>query len=175
MYIYLEFYQLNTAKINVKKRQTGYEYNIFAYFFQKNCDFLNQLNSKLSYVGMIIHSTTLSTLSQVQAIYGTNTTWIQHSGYMLRGATSGVVVNSATKTGGNDGAWLMQHSHSVTYNNTGNGTLAAYGTGNGSWGSGDNLRGDTTVTINNAGSGASTNTTANIPNYKSVYIWERTA
>lgn len=48
MYIYLEFYQLNTAKINVKKRQTGYEYNIFAHSFSKKCDFLNQLNSNLT-------------------------------------------------------------------------------------------------------------------------------
>ena len=51
---------------------------------------------------MIIHTTKLSTLAQVQSIFGTNTTWIQHSGYILRGDTSGVVANSATKTGGED-------------------------------------------------------------------------
>ena len=50
---------------------------------------------------MIIHSTKLSTAAQVKAVYG-GTTWISHSGYILRGATSGVTANSATKTGGTD-------------------------------------------------------------------------
>lgn len=55
-----------------------------------------------SHVGQIIHSTTLATLEDVQAIYGSDTTWIQHSGYILRGASSGVTANNAVKDGGED-------------------------------------------------------------------------
>ena len=66
---------------------------------------------------MIIHTTTLDTEAKVKAIYG-GTTWIQHSGYELRGATSGVVANSAVKTGGNDSVTLTSeqmpsHRHSI--------------------------------------------------------------
>lgn len=67
---------------------------------------------------MIIQSTTLDTESKVKAIYGQNTQWISHSGYVLRGATSGVVANSATKTGGSDThtitkSELPSHTHSI--------------------------------------------------------------
>ena len=50
---------------------------------------------------MIIESTTLNTMDKVIEQYG-GEKWIQHSGYVLRGATSGVTVNTASKTGGND-------------------------------------------------------------------------
>ena len=50
---------------------------------------------------MIIESTTLDTQDKVIEQYG-GERWIQHSGYVLRGANSGVTVNSNTKTGGND-------------------------------------------------------------------------
>ena len=69
------------------------------------------LNNYKCYVGMIIHSTTLDTQAKVIAQYG-GTKWIQHSGYMLRGATSGVTANSASKTGGADSIDLS-HSHTV--------------------------------------------------------------
>ena len=128
---------------------------------------VTDVNASLSHVGMIIHSTTLDTEAKVKAIYGSNTSWIQHSGYVLRGATSGVTANNATKTGGNDGAWLMKHSHTINYANAGNsgavvGAANQYGPNSG-------------YTTSVAGSVDSTSTTANIPNYKSVYIWERTA
>lgn len=62
-----------------------------------------------SHVGQIIESTTLATLEDVQAIYGSDTTWIQHSGYILRGASSGVTADSAAKDGGED-------THTLTTN-----------------------------------------------------------
>ena len=79
-----------------------------------------------SYVGMIIHSTTLNTEAKVKEVYGTNTSWILHSGYVLRGASSGVVANSAVKTDGEDTHTLIveempshthiQDSHNHTQN-----------------------------------------------------------
>jgi len=62
-----------------------------------------------SHVGQIIHSTKLATLEDVQAIYGSDTTWIQHDGYILRGASSGVTDNNAVKDGGED-------THTLTTN-----------------------------------------------------------
>ena len=50
---------------------------------------------------MIVESTTLNTMDKVIEQYG-GERWIQHSGYVLRGANSGVTVNTASKTGGND-------------------------------------------------------------------------
>ena len=126
---------------------------------------------------MIIYSTKLSTQAQVKSFYG-GTTWISHSGYFLRGATSGVTANSASKTGGSDDAIVVKHTHatqgtgsghSFSINNvaSGNsvlnfasGTTVAYGT---------NLGSLLTSEVGSSG------TNANIPNYKSVYIWERTA
>lgn len=120
----------------------------------------------LSYVGMIIHSTTFNTEAKVKAYYG-GTKWIQHSGYVLRGATSGVTSNSATKTGGADSVTLTvnqipSHTHdymmlsaSVSYKDTDWGS--AYGEG-----------------ARETGSKGGGQAFSNIPNYKSVYIWERT-
>lgn len=117
-----------------------------------------------SYVGMVIHSTTLDTEAKVKAIYG-GSTWIQHSGYMLRGATSGVVANSATKTGGSDDAIVVAHNHGIPYqvNN-------AAGTAH--WG--PTMVASATGYTDSKTVGES-GTNKNIPNYKSVYIWERTA
>ena len=71
-------------------------------------------------VGTVIHSTTCNTMAKVIATYG-GTTWIQLSGYMLRGATSGVTANSNAKDGGSDtvtltGAQsgLKGHGHGFT-------------------------------------------------------------
>ena len=50
---------------------------------------------------MIIESTTLNSEDKVIEQYG-GERWIQHTGYVLRGASSGVTVNTASKTGGND-------------------------------------------------------------------------
>ena len=48
------------------------------------------IQKQLSFVGMIVMSTTLNSELEVQKIYGSDTSWIQHSGYMLRGASQGV-------------------------------------------------------------------------------------
>lgn len=70
-----------------------------------------------SHVGQVIESTTLSTLAQVQAVYGTNTTWIQLSGYVLRGATSSVTANNNQNDGGADSVTVSSvASHNHTQN-----------------------------------------------------------
>lgn len=125
----------------------------------------------LSHVGMIIHSTTLNTEAKVKAIYGSNTSWIQHSGYVLRGATSGVVANSATKTGGEDTHILTVNeipSHRHSGSTGGTGKVAGYTSSGSDLSSYVGAQGYT----NYEGGGKAHN---NLPNYKSVYIWERTA
>lgn len=67
---------------------------------------------QFSHIGQIIYSTTLDTLEKVQAIYGSDTTWIEHSGYFLRGASSGVSSNHIGNDGGTDNINLS-HSHTV--------------------------------------------------------------
>ena len=118
---------------------------------------------------MVIESTTLDTMDKVIEIYG-GTTWIQHTGYVLRGASSGVVANSATKTGGEDSHVLTineipSHSHYslIDVGQPQNWYLAI--------GSNQNYSKKFGQT-GTAGGGKAHN---NIPNYKSVYIWERTA
>lgn len=68
--------------------------------FTGNYSDLNEIPDR-SYVGMVIHSTTFDTEAKVIAWYG-GSKWILHSGYVLRGASSGVTANDNTKTGGND-------------------------------------------------------------------------
>ena len=158
------------------------------------------LTDNRSYVGMVIHSTTLNTMAKVKAFYG-GTTWIQHSGYFLRGATSGVTANSAASTGGADTVTLTvqqipSHTHTQNAHNhvirarlkNGSGTEPAgyygipYG---GTLGQQFNMTANvtnlgeaqpvsalnTTATNQNTGGGQAHN---NVPLYKSVYIWERT-
>ena len=76
-----------------------------------------------SYVGMIIHSTILSNMEDVISLYG-GTTWIPHTEYFLRGATSGVTFNSASSDDGHDSLKLTAnqcalpshtHNHSHTH------------------------------------------------------------
>lgn len=137
-----------------------------------------------SYVGMVIHSTTLDTEAKVIAQYG-GTAWIQHSGYVLRGATSGVTANDATKTGGNDNAIVVKHTHTqqphwhAPANGSNFGVYGAQGvdqfffTG-GTSNNGNFTAATSSVTAVNNETGED-GTNKNIPNYKSVYIWERTA
>lgn len=155
-----------------------------------------------SYVGMVIHSTTFDTEAKVKSFYG-GTTWIQHSGYFLRGASSDVTANSAVKDGGqdtvtpsgtnSDGAVkshtltvneMPSHSHGLNRNIR----VTDYGmtTGN-SYSEGLYYSGRSqNITINNTGGGQGhthgftqptfTGTAhTNLPSYKNVYIWERTA
>ena len=79
-----------------------------------NTEILNLVNP----IGTIIHSTTCDTMAKVVAAYG-GTTWIQHSGYILRGASSGVTDNNAVKDGGED-------THKLTAEESG---LPAHGHG----------------------------------------------
>lgn len=123
---------------------------------------------------MIIHSTTLDTMEKVIGIYG-GTEWIQHDGYVLQGAKTGVIANSAVKTGGEathvlTTAEMPSHSHSLIPN-------AGY------------ISADYAIQLipsatggfptigfinktNNTGGGNAHNI---MQPYKNVYIWERTA
>lgn len=148
-----------------------------------------------SHIGQIIHSTTLATLEDVQAVYGSDTTWIQHSGYILRGASSGVTDNNAVKDGGEDTHTLTinempshthvqdSHNHGSIYYNSSM-KIQVYADYNGT-GSGNNRilpagfspnvttplsTRDATATNQNTGGGAAHN---NMQSYKNVYIWER--
>ena len=123
-------------------------------------------------VGDIIQTTTCSTMEQVIAKYG-GVAWVQHSGYFLRGATSGVTNNDPTATGGEDTHTLTTGeipNHRHGYNTHANFVLyhAESPTIYDEVVSGTTITGYTTYT----GGGEAHN---NIPVYKSVYIWERTA
>ena len=162
---------------------------------------------------MIIHSTVLSTQALVINVYG-GTTWISHSGYLLRGATSGVTTNTASKTGGADSvSYTPAGSNAGTaisvdqmpsHNHGGNtGEAAQYLTapqGSGTYSgvqislnSMYNGNGGTpfaggypatkhkhTITAQGGGKththtfSGTTATINTLPQYKSVYIWERT-
>ena len=129
-----------------------------------------------SHVGMIIQSTTLDTMAKVIAVYG-GTTWIRHSGYFLYGATSGVTANHAAADGGEathtlTEAEMPSHGHSV---------FSMYEYSGGQW---DGLIYQSMLNdyrfhglgnanfIGNTGGNQPHN---NMPPYKNVYIWERTA
>ena len=69
-----------------------------------------------SHVGMVVHSTTLDTEAKIKAVYG-GTTWIQLSGYVLRGATSSVTANHNANDGGADSVTVSSvASHNHTQN-----------------------------------------------------------
>lgn len=88
-------------------------------------DELDRINEHLSDIkeiiypiGCIIESTTCSSLALVKQTYGGNN-WIQHTGYMLRGATSGVTADQAQKDGGEDTHTLTEsemppHAHTAS-------------------------------------------------------------
>lgn len=124
-----------------------------------------------SYVGMVIHSTTLETEDQVIARYG-GTSWIRHDGYFLRGAASGVTSDNAAADGGEAAHTLTvnempSHTHKVRY--TGG---AANGVNGGMPGTSvDATPGYNDLIIANEGGGQAHN---NMPPFKNVYIWERT-
>lgn len=153
-----------------------------------------------SYVGMVIMDTVSDTEEKVKAIYGQDTSWVQHSGYILRAGTD-VTPNSNVKDGGSDDATLVKHKHTFTGTAVNTGTVSAnhqhaydragtvhVGSGGG-WGSNGRAYNDTYTstwsgtisanhthsvtakgTISEEGSAA---TNANLPSYKNVYTWER--
>lgn len=130
-----------------------------------------QLKTELSYVGMIIESTTLDTISKVKQIYGNNTSWIQHSGYVLRGATSGVTANDATNTGGSDNAVVVSHTHGIHIDPSMHPSAGGSATNTWALSNGPSGSDASNAIIASGESGVN----KNIPKYKSVYIWERTA
>lgn len=135
----------------------------------------NVMAANTSHIGMIIMSTTLNTMAKVIAIYG-GTTWIQHSGYMLRGATSGVTANSATSNGGAETVTLtVDQIPSHTHPNPSGGAFiinksvtSGYAM---AFGAGSYNRTSASATGSRGGGQAH----ENMPPYKNVYIWERTA
>ena len=135
---------------------------------------ISALNDKLSHVGMIIHTTTLDTEDKVKAIYG-GTSWSKIEGRFLLGQSSSYAINS---TGG-------EATHKLTVNEMPShnhaGKISAKGAyltfyndgtpGNRGTASYSNSTGDTFSLTSNGGNQAHNN----MPPYKTVYIWERTA
>lgn len=128
-----------------------------------------------SHVGMVIMTTMLDTMEKVIAVYG-GVTWIQHSGYLLRADTTGITANNATADGGEATHTLTvdempSHSHQVSSGwedhagidrlvySAKQGSYQDYGIG-------------AVPFIQNTGGGQAHN---NMPPYKNVYVWERTA
>ena len=125
-------------------------------------------NADLSYIGMIIHSTTLDTETKVKAVYG-GTSWSKIEGVFLLGESAAHAIGS---TGGEETHTLTideipPHSHSF---NAGATCFANGGTNDVAQVAGD--RSYQYLAIGNAGGGQAHN---NMPPYKTVYIWERTA
>ena len=155
-------------------------------------------SNNYSHVGQIIESTTLDTEAKVKAVYGASTSWIQHTGYMLRGASSGVV--SGTQGQNNDGgadsvtvSSVASHNHTQnSHNHTqnahahncnvmGSGLTGAYpfNAAYGNAATATVLTNSTTATnqaktATNQANG-SDYTVSTLPKYKNVYIWERIA
>jgi hypothetical protein len=146
---------------------------------------LSELNLKLelvrSHVGMIVQTTTLDTEAKVIAIYG-GTSWSKIEGRFLLGASSSYAANS---TGGEAAHRLTinempSHNHAFT---SGGHAMCIYTNADPanqySWGyvAGQNTgwyinanKNVADITYN--GGNAAHN---NMPPYKAVYIWERTA
>lgn len=121
-----------------------------------------------SYVGMIIHSTTLADEGAVKAIYG-GEAWIMHSGYFLYGA-GGSTPNRNMADGGSADAIVVQHTHGysgITGNNNVNHTHS-FTTGNQSANHTHTFSGTTNAT-------GVDGRNANMPPFKNVFIWERIA
>lgn len=90
---------------------------------------------KPSFLGQVIHSSTLDTLEKVKENYGQETHWIQHTGYSLHGSDynsatcscplntpeNAVLFNSKTKDGGDNALReipLLRHSHTVKHSHS---------------------------------------------------------
>lgn len=146
---------------------------------------VNSLNLKMelvrSHVGMIVQTTTLDTEAKVIAIYG-GTSWSKIEGRFLLGASSSYAINS---TGGEathtlTSSEMPSHNHAFT---SGGHAMCIYTNADPanqhSWGyvAGQNTgwyinanKNVADITYN--GGNAAHN---NMPPYKAVYIWERTA
>ena len=125
---------------------------------------------ELSHVGMVIHSTTLTTEAQVKAIYGGNT-WSRITGRFLLGADFGEY--GIGSTGG-------EASHTLTTDEMPSHDHVVYGSPNTSTNNGCSINGTIVgnTKFNNTGRTGSTGggqAHNNMPPYKAVYIWERTS
>ena len=135
-------------------------------------DVISQISNLQSHVGMIIHSTKLDTEAKVKAIYG-GTTWVKIEGRFLLGQNSAHAINS---TGGSETVTLTvnqipSHSHSLVPNSTN----TAIWTGTGRYDDTETSGGRNHIVNNNTGTTGGGQAHNNMPPYKTVYIWERTA
>ena len=143
------------------------------------------LNSRLNPVGTVIYSTTCDTMAKVVSTYG-GTTWIQHSGYFLYGATSNVTANNNVSNGGAATHTLVLNELPgravVAISNT---TGTTKNVSNAGWGANNISNGGFTATSMQDAKSVNIGTSQGItqagdkpismiPPYKNVYIWERT-
>lgn len=127
----------------------------------------NKINTlAMSYVGMIIHSTTLDTMEKVIAFYG-GTTWEKMEGVFLLGASD---TYAAGSTGG-EATHTLTVSEMPSHNHKVSAWQASGGNYGLAWAQGL-IAGSNTSTSTSAGGSQPHN---NMPPYRAVYIWERTA
>lgn len=146
----------------------------------------NSLNLKMelvrSHVGMIVQTTTLDTEAKVIAIYG-GTSWSKIEGRFLLGASSSYAINS---TGGEATHTLTisempSHNHASStkkgaipcWDNKASSTGKYYGLYDGSLAYQSSYAYDINTTSTSYAGGNQKHN--NMPPYKAVYIWERTA
>ena len=132
-----------------------------------------EINSKLSHVGMIVHSTKLDTEAKVIAIYG-GIKWTEIEGRFLLGQSTVYGINSI----GGEAAHVLSVNEIPSHTHrpvgwvrgiTTDGTYSHYTLGRlGTPGAVDNWG---QYVESTGGNGAHNN----MPPYKTVYIWERTA
>lgn len=130
-------------------------------------DAVEEVSGKLSHIGMIIHSTTLDTMEKVIAIYG-GETWEKIEGMFLLGASSDYEVNS---TGGEKNHTLTidempSHNHGIPHGYLGT-TPAEINVSYSNTMKTGTYQPTTSTGVNQPHN--------NMPPYKAVYIWERTA
>ena len=104
-----------------------------------------EVKKQTSFVGQIIHSTTLSSKSLLKEKYGENTNWIQHVGYTLRGVNSDVSFNKLSADGGSNNNRtmpLIEHNHTIKHSHTT------------SWGNSGSFNGGNVLVNIDSGSGA---------------------
>ena len=123
---------------------------------------------------MIIHSTTLDTMEKVIAIYG-GTTWVKIEGRFLLGQSSSYSINS---TGGESTHKLTVNEMPSHRHDLDGHVLEFVGRG-GTWGPEFTATGNASNTnangLNVTGYRGGNVAHNNMPPYKVVYIWERTA
>lgn len=134
--------------------------------------------SPYSFVGMVVQGTNLSTLSDVQAIYGSDTTWQLISSVAL--ASEHIFGNGYTLglSNGTNTIGMQRTNSAINGNGAMNANPATFGTSVGT-----NQSGNNTTSSSSTSLGVVTkNETGNNPEYTgiiadtiTVYSWERTA